>query len=378
MPINNMMSKEQVARIISNIRVNVPIDVDYLYDVYEMANEVIMMLNQQNTQIEVKEVNQFDLLLYCAGEYYYSVANLKEEDIENFKKNEEYPSSMASVAADKYLSLSIFNHVEKKLANRFLPPASSLNMYINFMLNIVKGYKKNDPQSTLISDLLMKSLTISRCILENLLNGYETEAFSSWRTLHECECTLILLDKYGEPLINNYLKHMNFGLAFNNAIQDKAKQDEIFYSMKEEMRGYDLKSKDIRKYIEYGWLYLIVPEEEKAQFKLNFRDGLEKLAGLSTYSKRYEISSEIIHSTPLLIYSNKEYFYYMTLLSLYESFFRLENVFISLFSKRVSKEQMAQYAEMRKVYYSQLVIIHKKELETFRRIQGARHEKNSQ
>ena len=378
MPINNMMSKEQAARIINNIRVNVPMDVDYLYDVYEMANEVIQMLDQQHSQIEVKEINQFDLLLYCVGEYYYSIAQLKEEEIENFKKNEEFPSSMASVAADKYLSLSIFNHVEKKLANRFLPPASSLNMYINFMLNIVKGYKKNDPQSTLISDLLMKSLTISRCILENLLNGYETEAFSSLRTLHECECTLILLDKYGEPLINNYLKHMNFGLAFNNAIQDKAKQDEIFYAMKEEMRGYDLKSKDIRKYIEYGWLYLIVPDEEKPQFKLNFRDGLEKLAGLSSYSKRYEISSEIIHSTPLLIYSNKEYFYYMTLLSLYESFFRLENVFVSLFSKRVSKEQMVQYAEMRKVYYSQLVVIHKKELDTFRKIQDVRHEKNSQ
>ena len=228
MPIKNMMSKDQVARILNNIRVNIVFDVDYLYDIYEMANEVIELLDQQNSQIEVKEVNQFDLLLYVVGEYYYSVVDLKEEALEKFKKNEEFPSSMASVAADKYLSLSIFNHVEKKLANRFLPPASSLNMYINFMLNIVKGYKKNDPQSTLISDLLMKSLTISRCILENLLNGYETEAFSSWRTLHECECTLILLDKYGESLINRYLKHMEYGIAFRDTIPDKERQNEIF------------------------------------------------------------------------------------------------------------------------------------------------------
>ena len=365
MPINVMLSKDQVATVVNNIRVNTPLDVDYIYDVYQMANEAIDLLNVQTPQIEVKQVNQFDLLLYCVGEYHYSVSHLKPEEIENFKKNEDFPSSMASVAADKYLSLTMFNHVEKKLANRFLPPASSLNMYINFMLNIVKGYKKNDPQSTLISDLLMKSLTISRCILENLLNGYETEAFSSWRTLHECECTLILLDKYGEPLINNYLKHMNYGLAFNNAIKDKAKQDEIFYAMKDEMRGYDLKSKDIRKYIEYGWLYRIVDKDDES-FKLNFRDGLEKLAGLSQYARRYEISSEIIHSTPLLIYSNKEYFYYMTLLSLYESFFRLEKVFVSLFSKRVSEDQMRQYNEMRKVYYSQLVVIHKRELEYFK------------
>ena len=305
MEIKNIWSKEQVTNYLKGIQVNVELDPDYIYDVYETANEFIGIVDQENAQIEVKEINQFELLLYCVGEYYYSVSHLNEAEITRFKANEEYPSSMASVAADKYLSLSIFNHVEKKLGNRFLPPASSLNIYLNFMLNIVKGYKKNDPQSSLISDLLMKSLTISRCILENLLSGYETEAFSSWRTLHECECTLILLDKYGAPLINKYLRHMNFGLAFNNTIPDKEQQDKIFYEMKEEMREYGLKSKDIRKYIEYGWLYQIVDKGDET-FKLNFRDGLEKLAGLSQYARRYEISSEIIHSTPLLIYSNKD------------------------------------------------------------------------
>lgn len=376
MEIKNIWSKEQVTNFLKGIQVSVELDPDYIYDVYEMANEFIGIVDQENVQIEVKEINQFELLLYCVGEYYYSISHLNETELARFKANEEYPSSMASVAADKYLSLSIFNHVEKKLGNRFLPPASSLNIYLNFMLNIVKGYKKNDPQSSLISDLLMKSLTISRCILENLLSGYETEAFSSWRTLHECECTLILLDKYGAPLINKYLRHMNFGLAFNDTIPDKEQQDKIFYEMKEEMRGYGLKSKDIRKYIEYGWLYLIADKDD-ASFKLNFRDGLEKLAGLEMYSKRYELSSEIIHSTPLLIYSNKEYFYYMTLLSLYESFFRLERVFVSLFSKRVSEVQMKQYEEMRKVYYSQLAIIHKREMETFKRFQTNRDQKSS-
>ena len=58
----------------------------------------------------------------------------------------------------------------------------------------------------------------------------------------------------------------------------------------------------------------VIVDKDDETFKLNFRDGLERLAGLSNYAKRYEISSEILHSTPLLIYSNKEYFYYMTLL----------------------------------------------------------------
>ena len=122
MAINKTFNKEQVATIISNLRINVPMDVDYIFDVYEAANEVIEILDKQTAQIEVKEVNQFDLLLYCIGEYHYSVSNLNDQERESFKKNEDFQSTMTSVVADKYLSLSIFNHVEKKLANRFLPP----------------------------------------------------------------------------------------------------------------------------------------------------------------------------------------------------------------------------------------------------------------
>lgn len=340
---------------------------DFSYDVYLLTNEAISALNEQNTSIVKKDINQNAIVLYCAGELFYSTNG----NIDSFDKikTEEIMSNIASVAADKYLSLSMYNHDEGKITNKYLPPVSSLEIYLNFMLNFLNTYKKNDPSSTLITDLLSKSISISRCILSLLVDGYETEAFASWRTLHECECTLILLDKYGENLINSYLKHMQYGLAFNNSIEDKAKQDEIFYSMKEEMKQYNLKSKDIKKYIEYGWMYNIEGTAQDETFKLNFRDGLEKLAGLSKYNQRYELSSEIIHSTPLLIYSKKLFFYYLTLLSLYESFFRLEKVFTSMFAKRVTDSQMTQYLGMRNLYYSQLVSIHKLESEKFKIMQ---------
>ena len=375
--LNPIFTREEFDSVLSINKLPKEVDLDYLYNVYKDADESIRYLNSTNSTILKSNISHVELIYYCLGELVYSVVGKNEEQLKKFYADEEIEESMASVAADKYLTLSQYNNVGKQLTNRFLPPASSLDIYLNFMMNILTGYEKNDPETTIIRDLLVKSLSISRCILINLINGYETEAFSSWRTLHECECTLILLDKYGDRLINRYLRHMNFGLAFNNTIPDKEQQDKIFYEMKEEMRGYGLKSKDIRKYIEYGWLYEIVPEEEKESFKLNFRDGLEKLAGLEVYAKRYEISSEIIHSTPLLIYSNKEYFYYMTLLSLYESFFRLEQVFVSLFSKRVSEEQMKQYQEMRKVYYAQLVIIHKRELQAFRDLQKKWNQKKA-
>ena len=292
--------KETFLKGISAIGLPEFFDADFCYDVYLLANEAIETLNESNIRIVTKDINQHAIVLYCAGEILYSIDN--NPDNYAALKNEEVMNQMASVVADKYLSLSMFNHDQGKMTNKFLPPCSSLDVYVNFMLNIVNSYKKNDPRSTLITDLLNKSLSISRCILNLLVDGYETEAFASWRTLHECECTLILLDKYGEDLMNSYLKHMQFGLAFNNSIEDKAKQDQIFYSMKDEMRTHDLKSKDIKKYIEYGWMYAIPETNTDPKFKLNFRDGLEKLAGLESYNQRYELSSEVIHSTPLLIY----------------------------------------------------------------------------
>ena len=81
MQIRNQWNKEQVSAYINSLQVNVPIDADYVYDVYDMANELISMLDKENSQIEVKEVNQFDLLLYCLGEYYYSVSKLKPSKI---------------------------------------------------------------------------------------------------------------------------------------------------------------------------------------------------------------------------------------------------------------------------------------------------------
>ena len=366
----SLLSREEFDRVLSMLNLPPEIEKDVIYSIYQTSCEAIQSLVDSNLVSGIKSINPIEIIYYCIGEYLYTHSGLSPEQRSQMSSDERYIASVASITSDKYLSLSMFNHVERKLANKYIPTISSLNLYLNFILNILQNYNKNDPKSTLLTDLLMKSISISRCILGLLTDGYETEAYASWRTLHECECALILLEKYGDPLINRYLIHMQYGIVFKKEDLSDERGNKIFADMKEEMRKYNLKSKDIKKFIEYGWLYYIPGVEQDETFKLNFRDGLEKLAGLSMYSERYEMSSEIIHSTPMLIYSNKEYFYFVTLLSLYESFFRLEKIFVSVFSKRVSKEQMDRYLEMRKVYYSQLVNIHKRELTNFKNWQN--------
>ena len=339
---------------------------EFLYSIYSYTVEGIGGLAEDNVFGALQGINHLEIIGYCVGEYSYTVAGASEERIKELQQDERFIMSVSSIVADKYLSLTQFSHNTGSLANRFMPTVSTLYVYINFIQNIVDNFNKRDPRSGLLADLFTKSISICKCTLDLLVRGFETEAFSCWRTLHECECALIILFNNRDDVIAAYHRHMQYGFAFRDTMQDKDEQTKIFLSMKEDMKQYDLKSKDIKKFIEYGWLYSVPGVKEDATFKLNFRDGLEKVAGLSMYAKRYEMSSEIIHGTPLLIYSSREYFYFLTLLSTYESFFRLEQIFTTTFVKYVNEQQLAGYKQMRNVYYSQLVNIHKRESENFR------------
>ena len=369
---DNKLTKNQLRNFINQFPQQAILNTDYIYDVYDMAFDGIIELLEMQKLENAVNVDSFAIVSYILGEYIYSTTSLSPDALNKFLSNENIKHSMASVAADKYLSLSLYNHKENRFTNTYLPPISSINLYVNLMLNIVSRYGKMDPKNTLILDLLNKSLSISRSIITLLCEGYETEAFAIWRTLHECECTLIILDKYRDVAINSYLKHMHYGLAYKGTFDNKEDEDKIFAQIKAEMAAIDLKSKDMKKFIEYGWMNAIPDTKNIENFKLNFRDGLETLAGLHQYSGIYMMSSEILHSTPLLIYSNKQYFFYITILNLYESFFRIEKVFVSLFFNRSTDEDKKRYSDMRKLYYSQLVNIHTRERLKFESIKKNR------
>jgi hypothetical protein len=71
------------------------------------------------------------------------------------------------------------------------------------------------------------------------------------------------------------------------------------------------------------------------------------------------MSSEITHSSPLLIYSKRQTFYNLSLIYSYETFFRIEKIFHQTFVPQLKKEAQAQYAGLRQVYYAQLIQFHK-------------------
>ena len=282
-----------------------------------------------------------------------------EEQIAKLKKDERFFENLASTCADKYFTNEQLNYRSHSFLNKFNPQVSTLELYLNFTLRSIDNFKITDRASQLIVDMLRKAFQLSKCILNLLIDGFETEAFSTWRTLHENECILICLIKNGENIFRSYFKHIQYALAYRNQIATKEETDKIFEEIKKEMKEHELKSKDMKKFIEYGYLFAIPNLTFNEDFKLNFRDGIQKVAGLSSYSKTYEMSSEISHSSPLLLFSNKQYYFIITLLNLYETFFRLEKIFQDSYILYASEANAKQYALLKNRYMSQLLYIYK-------------------
>lgn len=346
------ISEKQFEKLLEALKVPQSIDKAFLYKCYVDALEGIKSLNDSAPLLNGYQINHVKLILYVVNE----LALYSSLFPAQFLKNEELENRVLSTAVDKYYTNEHLSWQDAKYANKYLPEISTISLYLNFILSMLDKYPSGDPSKTLLVDVMKKGFSMAKCVIDLLTDGFDTEAFSTWRTLHENECILIVLVSYGEPVIKSYLKHMQYALAFRNVLP-KEEGDALFVTIKEEMHAHGLKSKDTKRFIEYGWLY-DVPELDKFEdFKLNFRDGVERVAGLKGKSKIYEMSSEIAHSSPLLIYSRKEYFHHLTILNVYESFIRLEKIFCALYLSHVPENERKRYLAMRNIYGVQIEAI---------------------
>ena len=354
------ITRKQFDETIKNINMPESLNPDTIYDAFTFALKSADEMVKANMFGKVIPINPVIVLLYLVNEFSFFSTR------KDYAENDETISKVVSIALDKYFTNEHLNFKNDLYANKFSVTISSMEIYLNLMLGILKKFPQKNPRETLLVDVITKALKISKAITELVMGGFETEAFSTWRTLHESECILGLIASEGEPIIHAYLKHMNYAIAFRGGASSKEECDKIFEQIKSEMKALDLKSKDMKKFIEYGWITASKAFKKTPDLKFNFRDGVEKLAGLSSYNELYEMASEIAHSSPLLIYSKNRYFYHLSILQLYESFFRIEKIFCSIYLPNVSKEDNQKFIMMRNVYYPILVEIYEREKEQFR------------
>ncbi|MBQ9456983.1 MAG: hypothetical protein IJU64_00520 [Bacilli bacterium] len=348
-------------------------DRDFLFKAFSYAYEGAHE-SQDVAPLASLGVNPLQLSLYLINEHAFYLATHPERSQEELANDESYLSFLASVSLDKYYTNEKFAYRIGNLTSRFSPAMSTLDLYLNFVLGILSRYQQGDPERTLLVDVMMKGFQMGKCVASLLEEGFETEAFSTWRTLHENECILSILVRHGEGAVEAYLRHIRYGVAFRGGLSSKEETDSVFVDIKARMHEIGLKSKDMKRFIEYGWLTGVKGATEIPDFKFNFRDGVERVAGLTHYSKVYEMASEIAHSSPVLIYSRKNYFYFVTILNLYESFFRLEKFFTSLYMATAGEEERIAYARMRNLYYGELIAAYQTQKEAFANL-GKENEK---
>ena len=111
--------RERFDSIINTLSTGQEINKDLIYEIYETTCDGIEQLIEAKIIIDPSVINPFELIYYSVGEYIYTTTGRSFEEQQKLIKDENYITSIASVVSDKYISLSMFNHAERKLANKY-------------------------------------------------------------------------------------------------------------------------------------------------------------------------------------------------------------------------------------------------------------------
>ena len=329
------------------------LDLEFLQQIIDATKEVVIK------RIHKTSLSNFTIssIAICSRLYYYYFMNdclTEERKIAKF--NSINLNESANVIAD--ITYEIINQRNKTLSsgiNAFSELSFTIEATLVFYINLIEPFSKTNPYESLMPDMFLKVFRQALGLLRMLNLDLASEGYSNWRTLHEAECVIKLLVEGGEPLQKVYLRHIDYNSAFRNGLSSKEETDKIFVEIKANMAKHGLKSKDMKKYIEYGFLYACKTyDESNVDYKLNFRNGLQKAARLEEYNSWYEMASEMAHSSPIFFYSNTAFFADLTAVNLTDITLRLINYFeeylksntkISYHGKELEKDMLIKNLE---------------------------------
>lgn len=334
-------------------------DLELMYEIYCDAVETLNIHHQTFKELPYVPLEHVRLILFLINDYTYRFRDLTKEEISLLLDDDATYGKLINAVIDKYGGESYFKYDEGSFLTRYSMEISTLNVYINFILLKTRQLAVHDKDEKLFIELLRSAFSLCRTISELLVNGFEKEALSSWRSLHELEATLVLLED--GKLIKDYQKHIMFNASYNKLLP-KDEADRNFVILKEELREKGLKSKDMRRYIEYGWI-TNHQDFDATIHKYNFRDGVETLANLIDSRETYQIASEVAHSSPIMLFTRRIYFLKLTLLHLYKSFILIEQIFANLYTTKSEENEARLYLAIRKLYLDDINLVYQRTAE---------------
>lgn len=313
----------------------------------------------------LKNIGVFDVVNYICAEHVFHTSLVKPDQREALENDEKYFNQLVNICYDKLIVNEYRSIDSRAVISKYSVETSLLTMFINRMFVLLGQMKINQgvAKQKLQVDIFAKCFMLIKSTLNQLCDGLETEAMSSWRTFHELLCVLRVISKGDEEVSKAYFRHLTYGAYNRGEIKDPKEIEKIQASMEKDMQFLEVKKANKEKFINYGWIHWAFKRYNDEEVKMNFLGGLQKVADLTEYKKYYEIASDVTHSTPLLVYANKTNLTTTTLKITYELFFIIETMLVSWCTNDLglspqTNKPLYDYLVFKKTYKPKVEIIY--------------------
>ncbi len=324
-----------------------------LYELYNECVELLTLHHELFENIPYVTLDHQRLILLLIHDYDYRMRGLEFVKRQALLKDEKFRNTLISVVVDKYGSTAFFKYDSGTYLTQYSMEISTINVYLNFIMLKLPNIPRKNKSIELFAELLKNAFSYVQTITELIVRGFEKEALATWRSLHELEATLTLLTD--QRVLVEYNQHILYALAFNKLIA-KAEADKVFLEIKTKLKDLKLKSKDTKRFIEYGWL-LKHKDFDVNVHKFNFRDGVQAIANMSAKRHVYQIASEVTHSSALTLFTKRYYYLNLVLDNLYSSFLTIEALFAELYVQNADKNENELYAITRAIYLNDIKLV---------------------
>jgi len=238
--------------------------------------------------------------------FYYHLfytRRLSEYDRAKLTKDEKYKQKLAYEVGMTIVS-RINDIKHKSETSELSPEIVACREICDAILYIVASKSKKDVKSVAgVLEIYASIASTAKSILALLSKGMNREAFVLWRNLHEQECIIRIMTRFGDDAILPYMNHSFFADAENLQVQSEI--DRIMSNIKEDFK----KGVGRRDFINYGWL-INVPEFDKGydegKYKFSFTNGLQQFAyDMSYFSSEEQRGKTLKRSRDFYSYASK-------------------------------------------------------------------------
>lgn len=292
------------------------VDAAFIREMYDkVKQQYAAELERRKIRLRALDGARLDeVVSYIFYFHIFHTSHLPQPFVERLQGEQNYRNLLVHDVAI-YIVINEHLNVEKKSnTSAYSPEIAAFNMACSYSLFVLGTLRGEDRRMNGINNLFKKSLVTIKSVINLLAAGNSCDAVILWRHLHELECVLIVLNARGDDLFFEYVKHMEYFDLENNPNAEQLQK-----RLSEECKTFGIKERNA--FINYGWLMHI--EEFRGgigkEYRLNFKDGLQKIAGQSARHAAYASASKILHPSAWVVTIRDDNFYKFTVFELQRS-----------------------------------------------------------